>query len=108
MADEHTATVIVIGVDGSQGSDAAVDWLAQHGAAFDARVTAVHVVSRVDLWDLAAVQVDSAALLEDRRNQLVVSGLNHSAQRGSASPAASFAVTQHWSCCGLPNSETPS
>ena len=45
-------------------------WVAEHGAQLDAQVTAVHVLSRVDLWDLAALQIDTAPILETRRRQL--------------------------------------
>ncbi len=69
MANEPAATTIVVGIDGSPGSDEAVRWVAEHGPLLNARVTAVHVVSRVDLWDLAALQVDSAPGLEDRRKK---------------------------------------
>ncbi len=62
--------MIVVGIDGSQGSDEAVRWVVQYGTALDARVTAVHVLSRVDLWDLAALQVDTAPILAKRREQL--------------------------------------
>ena len=61
---------IVMGVDGSPGSDAAVAWVAAHGPVLQARVIAVHVVSRMDLWDLAALQVDTAPLLAERRHKL--------------------------------------
>lgn len=64
--------VIVVGIDGSRGSDEAVRWVAQHGPALDASVTAVHVLSRVDLWDLAAMQIDTAPILAKRREQLRV------------------------------------
>ncbi len=61
---------IVVGVDGSPGSDAAVAWVEAHGPALQAQVTAVHVVSRMNLWDLAALQVDTGPLLEERRHNL--------------------------------------
>lgn len=59
--------LIVIGIDGSRGSDEAVRWVAQHGPALDASVTTVHVLSRVDLWDLAAMQIDTAPIGEAPR-----------------------------------------
>ncbi len=70
MTKKPSGSTIVVGIDGSQGADAAVGWVAEHGAALATHVVAVHVVSRVDLWDLAALQVDTAPVLEERREQL--------------------------------------
>lgn len=64
--------MIVVGIDDSRGSHEAVRWVAHHGAALDASVTAVHVLSRVDLWELAALQIDTAPIVTKRREQLRV------------------------------------
>jgi nucleotide-binding universal stress UspA family protein len=63
---------IVLGLDGSPGSASAARWVAEHGPALDARVSAVLVVPRVEVWELAAFQLDSGPILERRREQLEV------------------------------------
>ncbi len=55
---------IVLGLDGSPGADAAAHWVAQLGSAVHANVTAVHVVPRIELWDLAAFQIDSDPIID--------------------------------------------
>lgn len=61
---------IVLGLDGSPGSEHAMRWVIEHGPALDARVSAVHVVPRVEIWELAAFQVDSGPVLVHRRAEL--------------------------------------
>lgn len=61
---------IVIGLDGSPGSHHAMRWVAEHGPALDARVTAVLVVPRIEIWELASVQIDSGPGLARRRAHL--------------------------------------
>jgi nucleotide-binding universal stress UspA family protein len=50
---------IVLGFDGSPAGEAAAEWVATHSAALDPDVTAVTVVPRVELWQFAALQIDS-------------------------------------------------
>ena len=61
---------IVLGLDGSPGSDGAAAWVADHGPALHAEVTAVHVVPRFELWDLAALQINSDPIVEAQAAQL--------------------------------------
>jgi nucleotide-binding universal stress UspA family protein len=61
---------IVLGLDGSLGSKRALHWVVEHGPALDARVSAVLVVPRVELWGLAALQVDSGPVLAELRAHL--------------------------------------
>jgi nucleotide-binding universal stress UspA family protein len=63
-------TTILLGLDGSPGATAAVDWVARHGPALDARVSAVLVVPRVEVWEMAAVQIDSGPIIAQRRGLL--------------------------------------
>jgi nucleotide-binding universal stress UspA family protein len=61
---------IVLGVDGSPGSEHAMRWVVEHGPALDARVIAALVVPRAEIWELASLQIDSGPLLAKRRAQL--------------------------------------
>ncbi len=61
---------VLVGLDGSPGSERATQWVAEHGPALGARVSAVLVVPRTVVWELAVLQVDSASMLARRRAQL--------------------------------------
>jgi len=61
---------ILVGLDGSPGSDRATQWVAEHGPALGARVSAVLVVPRTVVWELAVLQVDTGPILARRRAQL--------------------------------------
>lgn len=61
---------IVLGLDGSPASEAATRWVAEIGPAVNAEVTAVHVVPRIELWDLAALQIDTDPLIQAESAQL--------------------------------------
>lgn len=61
---------IVVGLDGSPGSKRAAEWVAEYGPALDARVSAVLIVPRSELWGLAALQVDSGPMLTELRAKL--------------------------------------
>ncbi len=61
---------IVVGLDGSPGSRRAASWVAEHGGALDARVSAVLIVPRTEIWGLAALQVDSGPIIAELRAQL--------------------------------------
>ncbi|MEO8696046.1 MAG: universal stress protein [Acidimicrobiales bacterium] len=61
---------IVLGLDGSPGSLHAVRWVVKHGPALDAQVIAAVVVPRIEIWELASVQVDSGPALARRRAHL--------------------------------------
>lgn len=61
---------IVLGLDGSPGSKRAMHWVADHGPVLDARVSAVLIVPRVEIWGLAALQVDSGPLIAELKAHL--------------------------------------
>ena len=61
---------IVLGLDGSTGSKRALRWVADHGPVLDAKVSAVLIVPRVELWGLAALQVDSGPVVAELRAHL--------------------------------------
>ena len=63
-------TTVVLGLDGSPGSQRATKWVAEHGPGLEAQVIAVLVVRRLELWEIAAVQVDSGPVIAERRAQL--------------------------------------
>jgi len=61
---------IVLGVDSSNGSRAAVRWTANLAREAGARVVAVHVMPRSELWTIAAFQVDAAPIVDELRTLL--------------------------------------
>jgi nucleotide-binding universal stress UspA family protein len=61
---------IVLGLDGSPGSEAAAHWVVAHSAALEADITAVLVIPRVELWELAALQINSERRLGTSRSLL--------------------------------------
>ena len=61
---------IVLGLDQSKGSQAAARWVTQIARASDARVVAVHVMPRSELWTLGALQVDAKPLVDELRTLL--------------------------------------
>jgi nucleotide-binding universal stress UspA family protein len=61
---------IVLGLDGSPGGEAAARWVMAHSEALDADITVVLVVPRVELWELAALQINSEQRIESYRNLL--------------------------------------
>lgn len=67
-ADDRT---IVVGVDGTEASTAAVAWSAAYASQVGARVLAVHAVPEPWLWGVAALQVDSDPLVATRRSLLL-------------------------------------
>jgi nucleotide-binding universal stress UspA family protein len=62
--------VIMVGVDGTPSSNAAVEWTADLARATGARVLAVHVVPTAWEWEMAAIQVDTEPLIRARRADL--------------------------------------
>jgi nucleotide-binding universal stress UspA family protein len=58
---------IVLGLDPSEGSRAAARWTAKVAADAGARVVAVHVMPRSELWTLGALQVDAKPLVDEIR-----------------------------------------
>jgi nucleotide-binding universal stress UspA family protein len=58
---------IVLGLDGSKGAQAAARWTARVAAGVDARVVAVHVMPRSELWTLGALQVDAKQIVDNTR-----------------------------------------
>jgi nucleotide-binding universal stress UspA family protein len=61
---------VLLGVDGSSGANAATRWVAAHGPDLDAEVAVAHVVPRIELWGIAALQLDGDSVLESRRSLL--------------------------------------
>lgn len=62
--------LIVVGIDGSKGANAAMRWTAATAASTGADVLAVHVVRRSEILELAAIQIDSGPILERYRHKL--------------------------------------
>jgi nucleotide-binding universal stress UspA family protein len=58
---------IVLGLDPSKGSRAAARWTAGVAADAGARVVAVHVMPRSELWTLGALQVDAKPFVDEIR-----------------------------------------
>jgi nucleotide-binding universal stress UspA family protein len=58
---------IVLGLDPSEGSRAAARWTAKVAADAGARVVAVHVMPRSELWTLGALQVDAKPIVDEIR-----------------------------------------
>jgi nucleotide-binding universal stress UspA family protein len=63
-------TTIVLGLDGSPGSQDAARWAARVASETGARVVAVHAVPRSELWMLGALQVDITPVVDELRRQL--------------------------------------
>ena len=88
-------TTIVVGLDGSPGAARAASWVARHGPGLDAQVIAVLVIPRVELWEIAAVQVDSGPVIARRRadlngawtDPLRAAGLRVTTKLGRGNPA---------------------
>ncbi len=64
------ARIIVVGVDESEGSRHATKWSAQLARDLGAEMQAVHVESRVGLWELSAIQIDIGPYLEELQGLL--------------------------------------
>src|SRR5437899_6288287 len=58
---------IVVGVDGTDGSQHAAAWAASLAGAVDAQIIAVHVVARTWLIELSAMQLDTDRLVKEFR-----------------------------------------
>jgi nucleotide-binding universal stress UspA family protein len=56
---------VVLGLDGSKGSQAAARWTAGIAAETGAHVVAVNVLPRSELWTLGALQVDAKAIVDE-------------------------------------------
>jgi nucleotide-binding universal stress UspA family protein len=52
------AKMIVVGVDGSNGSRRALEWSAGLARDVGAEIQVVHVESRAALWEFSAIQID--------------------------------------------------
>lgn len=63
-------STIVLGLDGSSGSQTAARWAANMARQTGAQVVAVHVVPRSELWTLAAFQVDARPIVDELRELL--------------------------------------
>jgi len=61
---------ILLGLDASKGAQAAARCTARIAAGIDARVVAVHVMPRSDLWTLGALQVDAKRVVDNARSLL--------------------------------------
>ncbi len=61
---------IVVGVDGSRLTRAALQWAAGEAQRSDANVVVVHAVPRTELWSLSAVQVNIDDVLAELRGLL--------------------------------------
>ena len=54
---------IIIGLDGSKGSQAAAQWVATQANQSGARVIAVYAIPRTELWSMSAVQINIDEIL---------------------------------------------
>ena len=63
-------STIVVGLDGSSGSQAAARWAANMARDTGAEIVAIHTVPRSELWTLAAFQVDPKAVVDELRELL--------------------------------------
>ncbi len=87
--------VILVGVDGTPESRAAVAWAAALAGDVQARVVAVHVVATTWEWEMAAMQIDTEPLVETRRLELAgrwteplrVAGVDHTTRLLEGDPA---------------------
>lgn len=61
---------IVLGLDASDGSQAAARWSATIAAETGADVVAVHVMPRSEVWALAALQVDAQPIIDEQQHHL--------------------------------------
>jgi nucleotide-binding universal stress UspA family protein len=73
---------IVVGVDGSEGSQRALTWSADLAGPDGAQVVAVHVVPQLWLVQLNAMQVKTKELMADLRSKLVGEWTEELRQRG--------------------------
>lgn len=69
--DGVVARTIVVGVDGTDASEAAVAWAAAYATDAGAKVLALHAVPEPWLWGVAALQIDSDPLIATRRKLLL-------------------------------------
>jgi nucleotide-binding universal stress UspA family protein len=58
-------STIVVGLDGSSGSQTAARWAATMAREIGAEIVAVHAVPRSELWTLAAFQVDPEPIVDE-------------------------------------------
>jgi len=61
---------IIVGLDGSGGSQAAARWAANMARETGAEIVAFHAVPRSELWTLAAFQVDPQPIVDELRGLL--------------------------------------
>ena len=57
--------IIIVGVDGSKGAQAATRWAATQAQRSGARVTALYAVPRSELWTMSAAQVNIDKVLAE-------------------------------------------
>ncbi|HTK16314.1 MAG TPA: universal stress protein [Acidimicrobiia bacterium] len=62
--------IIVLGIDGSKGAQAAAQWAAEQANRTGGRVIAVFAVPRSELWSLSAVQINIDEVLAEFRQLL--------------------------------------
>jgi len=56
---------IIVGLDGSKGTQAAARWAATQAERTGARVIAVYVIPRTELWSMSAVQINIDKILAE-------------------------------------------
>ena len=61
---------IIVGLDGSKGTQAAARWAAAQARRTGERVIAVYVVARTELWSMSAVQINIDKILAEFRKLL--------------------------------------
>lgn len=62
--------VIMVGLDGSASSRAALEWATDLASAVGSRVVAVHVVPTAWEWEMSALQINTERLIRERRADL--------------------------------------
>jgi nucleotide-binding universal stress UspA family protein len=63
-------STIIVGLDGSSGSQAAAGWAANIARETGAEIVAVHALPRSELWTLAAFQVDPQPIVDELQELL--------------------------------------
>jgi nucleotide-binding universal stress UspA family protein len=93
---------IALGLDASKGSREAVRWTTGVAADTGARVVAVHVMPRSQLWTLGALQVDAKPVVDEIRSLLDGTWIAPLARPGFRTRRGSCAGTRPSSSSALP------
>ncbi len=90
---------IVVGVDGSRLTRAALQWAAGEAQRSDANVVVVHAVPRTELWSLSAVQVNIDDVLAELREPRRTPGPRRFEKQTCRIPSSLSVATRRRTCC---------